>query len=330
MSDTHPHALRSIMLLLGALFLFVLLDATAKRLAATYPVPMLVWSRYALHFLLMVVFLAPSMRLKLITTKRPGRQITRATCLLAVTFFNIAALQVMPLAETTAIVFAAPLMVTLMAGPLLGERIGPLRWVAVVTGFVGVLLIARPGGALVAEGVALALGAAVSYAAYQILTRQLSPTETPVNMLFYTALVGTGVTSLALPWLWEGPMPGPLDALLIASLGIYGGCGHFLLIRAFRDAPASMLSPILYVQLLWATLIGWFGFGQLPDGWGLVGILTIGGAGVLIAIDGRRAAQRRQEALATAHEPASGTNEIRAIEGTEPLKSPLHFEGRRQ
>ena len=100
MTDAHPHALRSVILLLAALFLFVLLDATAKRLAASYPVPMLVWARYAVHFVLMVVFLAPSMRLKLVTTARPGRQIVRAACLLAVTFLNIAALQQMPLAET--------------------------------------------------------------------------------------------------------------------------------------------------------------------------------------------------------------------------------------
>lgn len=296
MPHAHPHATRSILLLLGALFLFVLLDATAKRLAATYPVPMLVWARYALHFALMVVFLAPSMRLKLVRTRRPVRQVVRATCLLGVTFFNMAALRVMPLAETTAIVFAAPLLVTLLAGPLLGERIGALRWIAVVTGFVGVLLIARPGGGLVAEGVALALAAAVSYAIYQILTRQLSPTESPVNMLFYTALVGTVVTTLTLPWLWTGPLPDAVDALLIATLGVYGGAGHFLLIRAFRGAPASLLSPILYVQLLWATLIGWFGFGQLPDGWALTGIVTIGAAGLLIAVDSRRTSRAARDA----------------------------------
>ncbi len=295
MSDSHPHALRSVMLLLAALLLFVLLDATAKRLAASYPVPMLVWARYTVHFVLMVVFLAPSMRLKLVATRRPGRQIVRAACLLAVTFLNIAALQRMPLAETTAIVFAAPLLVTLMAGPVLGERIGAVRWVAVVTGFAGVLLIARPGSGLVAEGVALALGAAVSYAVYQILTRQLSPTESPVNMLFYTALVGTAVMTLLLPWYWAGPMPDAGDALLIASLGVYGGTGHFLLIRAFRDAPASLLSPILYVQLIWATLVGWFGFGHFPDGLALVGILTIGCAGLMIAIESRRAYRYRPQ-----------------------------------
>jgi drug/metabolite transporter (DMT)-like permease len=275
-------------MLLGALFLFVLLDSTAKHLGARHPVPMLVWSRYAVHFLLMVIFLAPSMRLRLVTTTRPARQIVRAICLLFTTFFAMAAFARMPLAETTAIVFAAPLLVTLLARPVLGEQIGALRWAAVIIGFVGVVLIARPGSGLVTDGIALALAAAVCYALYQILTRQLSSTETSVTMLFYTALIGTIGMSLALPWIWTGQMPGLLDALMICSLGVYGGVGHFLLIKAFRDAPASVLSPILYVQLIWATLMGWIVFGHFPDTAALLGILTIAAAGAVIAFDSRR------------------------------------------
>lgn len=293
MTDAHPHALRSVALLLLALFLFVTLDATAKHLATRYPVPMLVWARYVVHFLLMTIVLGPSLGMKLVATRRPGRQVVRAACLLAVTFLNIAALRIMPLAETTAILFAAPLIVTMLAGPLLAERVGLLRWLAVITGFVGVLLVARPGGSLVVEGVVLALCAAISYATYQILTRQLSPTETPINMLYYTALVGSVVMTLLGPLYWSGPMPHAVDALLIASLGIYGGVGHFLLIRAFRDAPASLLSPILYVQLAWATLLGWLVFAQLPDAWALAGIATIGAAGLMIAVDTRGARRPR-------------------------------------
>jgi drug/metabolite transporter (DMT)-like permease len=287
MPETSPRLARSVVMLLGALFLFVLLDSTAKHLGARHPVPMLVWSRYTVHFLLMVIFLAPSMRLRLVTTTRPARQIVRAICLLFTTFFAMAAFARMPLAETTAIVFAAPLLVTLLARPVLGEQIGTLRWAAVIIGFAGVLLIARPGSGLVTDGILLALAAAVCYALYQILTRQLSSTETSVTMLFYTALIGTIGMSLALPWIWTGQMPGLLDALMIASLGIYGGVGHFLLIKAFRDAPASVLSPILYVQLILATLMGWIVFGHFPDSAALLGILTIAVAGAVIAFDSR-------------------------------------------
>lgn len=290
MPDVTPGVARSILLLSGALFLFVLLDATAKHLGQTYPVPMLVWARYAVHFLLMMIFLAPSMRMRLVNTRRPSRQIIRAVCLLGTTFFGMAALARMPLAETTAIVFAAPLIVTLLARPLLGEQIGWIRWGAVIVGFVGVLLIARPGSGLVTDGVLFALAAALSYAIYQILTKQLAPTESPVTMLFYTALVGTLAMSLLLPWIWGGPTPDLVDGLMIASLGIYGGLGHFLLIRAFSGAPASVLSPILYMQLIWATLVGWLAFGHLPDGLALAGILTIGGAGAMIALDSRKPA----------------------------------------
>ncbi len=289
MPPAAPRLLHATFLLLGALVFFVLLDTTAKYLARTWPVPMLVWVRYTGHFLLMVIFLAPSMRRRLVSTARPGRQIVRAFCLLGTSFFGVEALARMPLAETTAIVFISPLLVTLMARPLLGERIGLPRWAAVIIGFAGVLLIARPGSGLVPEGVALAFAAALTYAMYQILTRQLSPTENPVTMLFYTALIGTGAMSLALPWIWAGPAPGAADAALFVLLGIFGGAGHFLLTRAFREAPASVLSPMLYAQLVWATLAGWLVFGHFPDAIAFAGILTIGLAGVIIALDSRRA-----------------------------------------
>ncbi|AMO36546.1 DMT family transporter [Thauera humireducens] len=280
--------LKAILMLLGAVTLFVLLDATASHLGKTYPVPMLVWARYTVHCLLMVVFLAPSMRLRLVSTARPRRQIVRALCLLATTFFGMAAFIRMPLAETTAIIFLSPLLVTVLAGPLLGERIGALRWAASIGGFIGVLLIARPGSGLSPEGVTFALGAALMYAIYQIQTRQLSATENPVTMLFYTALTGTLAMTLLLPWIWGGPLPGLVDGLLIIALGLFGGIGHFLLIRAFREAPASVLSPILYAQLVIATFVGALLFGHIPDLPALTGILIIAGAGAVIALDGQR------------------------------------------
>lgn len=280
--------LKAVLMLLGAVTLFVLLDATASHLGKTYPVPMLVWARYTVHCLLMVVFLGPSMRSRLVITSRPRRQIVRALCLLATTFLGMAAFIRMPLAETTAIIFLSPLIVTLLAGPVLGEQIGALRWTAAIGGFLGVLLIARPGSGLSADGIMFAFGAAVAYAAYQIQTRQLASTETPVTMLFYTAMVGTVAMSLALPWIWNGPLPDLVDGLMIVCLGAFGGVGHYLLICAFREAPASVLSPILYAQLVIATLLGALLFGHVPALPALVGILVIAGAGAVIALDSRR------------------------------------------
>lgn len=280
--------LKAILMLIGAVSLFVLLDATASHLGKSYPVPMLVWARYTVHCLLMVMFLAPSMRLRLVSTTRPLRQIACALCLVATSLLGMAAFVRMPLAETTAIIFMSPLIVTLLAGPVLRERIGGTRWAAAVSGFIGVLLIARPGSGLSGEGIALAFGAALVYAAYQIQTRQLSGTENPLTMLFYTALIGTLVMSAALPWVWSDAVPGLIDAILIASLGVLGGVGHYLLILAFREAPASLLSPMLYAQLVIATIVGALLFGHVPDLPALAGILVIAVSGAVIAMSGRR------------------------------------------
>lgn len=287
-SETQQHPLQGIMLLLVALVLFALLDATAKHLTTFFAVPLLVWSRYTLHFLLMLVFVAPSMRARLVRTENLALQIVRALMLLATTACGIFAFRTMPLAETTAVVFLAPLLVALLSGPFLGEKVGGDRWIAVLAGFAGVLLIARPGGALTAAGVLWALGGAVSYAIYQVLTRRLSRVEHPLTLLFYTALVGTAVMSAALPWFWEDTRPSSAQWLMIASLGIYGGIGHFLLIRAFRLAPASMLSPFLYIQLVWAALLGWLVFNHFPDGWAVAGMTIIAAGGLWIVLGERR------------------------------------------
>lgn len=283
MSTATAQRLRGIALLLAAMLLFACLDATAKHLSAKFPVPMLVWARYTFHFLLMLALLAPSLGWRLVRTARPGVQILRALMLVATTACGIAALKLMPLAETTALAFVSPLLVLLLAGPLLGEKVRPRHYLAVAAGMLGVLLIAPPGGALDTTGIALALGAALAYSLYQILTRRIAALESAVTMVFYTALVGAVVMTLGLPWYWSGPMPNATEALLIAALGLLGGSGHFLLTRAFRLAPASTLSPLLYVQLIWATLLGWGVFGQLPDAWAMAGIAVIAGAGLWTA-----------------------------------------------
>lgn len=284
--------LRGMLLLLGSLFFFAALDATAKYLAQRYSVPLLVWARYLVHCLLMAVFLGPHQGRRLVATGRPRRQIVRGLLLVGCTGFGIAALARMPLAETTAVAFTAPLMVALLAGPWLGERLSAGRWLAVLAGFGGVLLIARPGGAVTVDGIALALLAAACYAAYQILTRQLAATEGTVTLVFYTALVGTVAMSLALPFFWRDiAQVAPGDAWLIAALGVLGGSGHFLLTRAFRHAPASTLSPFIYVQLVWATMLGAAVFGQWPDWVSAFGMAAIVTCGLWLAVDARRASR---------------------------------------
>ena len=286
--DRPQHPLRGIFLFLAALLLFAALDATAKYMNAFFAVPLLVWARYLVHFVIMLLFMAPGLGREIIATRRPWLMSFRALMLVGVTLLAQLALKTLPLAETTALVFVTPLLVALLAGPLLAEKVPPRTWLATGAGFAGVLLIARPGGAMAGPGVAYALGAALCYAIYQILTRKLATTEHPTRLLFYTALVGTASMSLALPAYWDGQMPTLAQSLLIVSLGLYGGIGHFLLIRAFREAPASTLSPLLYVQLIWATLLGWWVFAQLPDFLAIVGMLIIGASGLSLALRTRR------------------------------------------
>lgn len=277
-------SLRGIVLVLLATLCFSALDVTAKYVLQRVPLPITVWTRYAVHFLLMVFFLAPSMRWKLLQTERRTAMIVRALMLVATTGFGMAAMRLMPLAELTAMVYLSPLLVALLSGPLLKEHLDGKRWVLMIAGFCGVLLIARPGGAISGEGLLLAGITALAYAAYQIQTRQLSPTENTWTLLFYSALVGTVVFAVSLPASWPDFNPNPLDIVLLISIGGYGAAGHFLLTRAFRYAPAATLSPFLYVQLMWSTLNGGLFFQQWPDHISLAGMLLIAACSIAMAL----------------------------------------------
>lgn len=287
--STHPqHPGRGILYLLGAVLLFAILDTTAKQLSSFAPIPLLVWGRYLTHLLLMLILLGPRLGRSLIHAPRPGLQVTRGLLLLGCTGFGFAALARMPVAETTAIFFTAPLLVALLAGPWLGERLSLGRWLAALSGFGGILLIAQPGAAMPLTGILLALGGAVCYAAYQLLTRQLASQTQPLTLLFYTALVGTLGASLTLPWFWPQNWPGLPVLLATAGLGILGGSGHLLLIHAFRNAPASFLSPFLYAQLLWATLLGAAIFGHWPNQLALLGMCIVMLSGAWLGLNSRR------------------------------------------
>ena len=276
--------LKGVLFFLTGLFLFSSVDTTAKYLTALYSVQFLVWARFAVHLAIMLVVVAPGTGWQLVATRRPGLMIVRAMMLVGSSLFIQMAFRAQPLAETTAVFFVTPVIVALLAGPLLGEKVHWQTWSATLAGFCGVLLIARPGGALLGSGLAYTLAAALCYSLYQIFTRKLADTEPTMRQLFYTALIGTLATSLIVPPYWTSAAPSLRDFLLIVSLGIYGGVGHFLVIGAYRTAPASTLAPIMYCQLIWATLLGWAVFDQLPDASSTVGMAIIGGAGLSLAM----------------------------------------------
>lgn len=279
----HQNAFKGFLLAASSLLLFACMDTTTKYLTAHYNVPFVVAMRYIVHCMLMLVILAPRHSGHLIKTQRTGLVILRAVVLTVASLSIGLALQRMPLAETTAINFLAPTLVVLLASSILGEHIGGWGWVAVVTGFVGVLLIARPGSGLNAVGVIFALLAAVANASYQLLSRFLASTEKAVTLLFYTALIGSIVFGLALPWFWENKTPGTLELVLFFSMGVTGGLGHYLFTLAYRHAPASILAPATYLQLLWAALLGWLVFDTTPDVPGIVGMAVVAASGLMIA-----------------------------------------------
>jgi drug/metabolite transporter (DMT)-like permease len=275
--------LRAALFLIAALLLFACMDATTKYLSEQYEAPLVVAVRYLVNLALLTLVFVPRDGLEFAATERTGLVWVRAGCLTLASLFVAFALQRMPVAEVTAINFLAPILVVVVAGPLLKERVGALGWTAVLLGFAGVLIIVRPGGGTEWVAVLSAFGAVLANAAYQLLSRILADTERTAAMLFYTGLAGAIILGPTIPWFWGGPQPTALQLGLFFSLGVYGGLGHFLFTAAYRRAPASLLSPLLYLQLVWAGLLGWLIFGHLPDAPTLVGMAIVVASGVLIA-----------------------------------------------
>lgn len=276
------HHLRGILLIVAAVSTFALMDTTAKYLARTYPVPGIAWARYAAQTLFLVVVLAPRLRLDLLRTRRPGLQLLRGGVLVASTMFFFSALALMPIAEAAAITFLSPLLLTAASAWLLKERVRRSAWAALVAGFIGVLIIMRPGGEVFTPAVILPVLTAALFAAYQLLTRQLAGVDSTMTTLFYSAVVGTVLLTPALPFYGRLPESG-FDAVLFAVLGVLASVGHFLLIRAFEHAPPSVLAPFVYTQLVAVLALGYLVFGDFPDGWSLLGMAIVVLAGAWMA-----------------------------------------------
>jgi drug/metabolite transporter (DMT)-like permease len=277
--DHHPHLLRGILLIMLAVFLFSSMDTLAKYMLRSYPLPPLIWARYAVHSAFMLALLAPRMGLDLVRTKRPTLQVIRGLLLVASTGLFYLSLRYLPLAEAAAITFVAPVLVTALSGPLLGERVTRRQWGAVTLGFLGVLVIIRPGGGLLTVAAVFPLITALLFALYQIMTRKLAGRENPFTTLFFTALVGTLAASLVLPFTWQRPTL--MQAVLMIVIGCFGGFGHFLLIRAVEIASPTALAPFVYTQLVWSTLLAFVAFGEFPDIVSLFGMFVIIAAGLL-------------------------------------------------
>jgi len=276
---------RAVLYMMVMVLLFAMLETIAKYLSGFYPVPMIAWGRYSVHLLLMLVLFAPRMGTRLLRTTQPGAQILRASLLMGSTLFAFSALSYLPMAEVKAINFISPLLVTIFAAWLLGETVNRARWVAVATGFFGVLFIVRPGSGMLQWQAALPLASALFYSLYQIMTRKFSEREQPLTTLFYSALVGCAVMTLALPLFWK--LPALRHVPLFVLLGTGAGLGHFMLIKAMELENASFLSPLVYTQLVWVMLAGFIVFGDLPDSRAFIGMAIIVASGLYVALGHR-------------------------------------------
>jgi drug/metabolite transporter (DMT)-like permease len=266
---------------------FGCLDTMSKYLVAYYPASSLVWIRYVLQTVVMAAIFLPRMGMRLVRTTSPGVQFVRGLMLVLSSVVFVIALNHMQIAEVASIVFLAPIIVALAGGPLLGERVSARTWMALAGGFTGVLLIIRPGGNAFTWWALLPLGCAFFFAGYQILTRKLAGHDDPITTLFYPGLIACLVVPPVFPGAFDIPTV-PLHLAMISAIGILGAVGHFLLIRAHGLAPATILSPFGYSQLLVVMTLGWLVFDQLPDGIALTGIALIAGSGLGLVIASRR------------------------------------------
>lgn len=275
-------SLRAIPFILAACVGLAALDATGKYLSRFYPVSQITWARYAGHLALALALAWRHHGPLFARTRRLPLHLLRSALLLAATLCGFSGLARVPLAEATAVSFLAPVFIVLLSRPLLGERVSAVRWIAVGAGFAGVLLIVRPGGAVFRPAILLMVAMALLNALYQLLTRKLAGEDAYVT-LFYTALVGTAGMGLALPWI-SMPSPRPEHWPLFALLGLAGGGAHLLLIHAYNRAPAGMVTPFVYVQMIWAVLLGALLFDQVPDGLSALGMACIVASGVGLAL----------------------------------------------
>lgn len=295
--------LRGLVLIIGATLLFAYNDTTNKLLVTEYNVPLVTAIRYITHTLLMLALVAPFQGREMVRTQRTGLVLVRGACLAVASLLMGFALQRMPVAETTAIVYLGPVLVILLSGPLLNEKVGSGAWLAAALGFGGVLLIARPGGGLDPLGVAFTLGNVVVSVTYNMMSRVLARTERTIAMLFYTALIGAIAFGILLPWTFYGIAPTPLQVVLFISLGVSAWLGHYLFTQSYRYAPAAMLAPMNYLHLAWAAFLGWLVFGHAPDAIALGGIALVAAGGVVSAnMARRRPAPAREEAAAAPEE----------------------------
>lgn len=256
---------------------FPIMNGIVQVLSKRYPSEQIVWARCVSHLVVVLVLFAP--RLGFITLVRSTQikwQVGRSIVLLGSTCMAFVSFKYLELAKAASISFTAPFIVTLLAWPMLGERVSLSRLATVLVAFVGVLIVIRPGSDVFHWASLLALGSATCYALYQIVTRRVAGQDPPETSAVYSVLIGAFLMSVIVPFVWV-PVQSLADAALLFALGVFGGLGHYCVARAMTYGPANILSPFSYWQMVGSVIVGYLVSGNLPDAWTWIG------AGVIIA-----------------------------------------------
>ena len=284
-------------LIVVAYSLFTGIDSSAKWLAlAGLPVLQIVFLRYAIHLAIAGLIHVPSTRGRVLRTGHLRLELVRAACLMLSTACNLTAVTMLPLTVTGSIAFTMPLAITALSIPLLGERVGWRRWTAILVGLVGILIIVRPGTEAFHPAALLPLAATIFTSIYFILTRKLSAYDSIATQQIYSGLVATVCFApLALShWVWP---TNPLDWTVFFMIGVFGFSGHQLSTNAHGLAPASVLAPFAYMQIVSITTVSWLVFHQPPDVWIFVGAPIIIGSGLYIWLRERKLHKQQVEEL---------------------------------
>lgn len=267
--------------------LFPVMNSMVKMLTAIYPYQEVVWVRLFAHLVLMSVVFLPRRGLALLRTRAPVQQVICSLGLLGATVFFFSSAKYVGVTEAIAISFVSPLAVTFLAWPMLGERITPIRLASVVIGFAGVMIVIRPGSSVFQWASLMIVASAVSYALYQIIVRRVAAVDSPATTAFYSALGCTLVMSVFVPFNWKTP-DNWQDIALMCSLGFFGGFGHYCVARAFSYAPANLIAPLNYTQMIGSVVVGYLMFAEVPDFYTWIGSAVIIAAGLLVGWQGRQ------------------------------------------
>jgi drug/metabolite transporter (DMT)-like permease len=267
--------LRAILAILFSVTCFSILNAISKTLTQHYPVAQVVWARYVVAFAFMIVLFMPRSGLKLFRWHNVGSQVIRGLLLFCSSFLYFNGLMHMPLASAASISLTSPLIVTALSARFLGEPVGTKRWIAVCVGFAGALIVVRPGDANFNWYALLIVASTISSSLYQLYSRRYGQTERPDASATMATIVGTVAAAPLLPFEWVTPVFG-WDLVLFVGLGAMAAVGHYFLTIAYSQAPAAVVAPFNYMQLVGAAILGYAVFNDFPDFWTWVG------AGVIV------------------------------------------------